>query len=566
MNKKHLQQKRSKFHTFLIALVYFFLCNALSSYALEYRGPENVVVGTSDSRLVATIIETENGVTLQVVAIGEMTFDGVEFSFYIKQSELALSDKTFTKVLPFRSYNLDLKAFEGNIDIGADLLENGSQNLKFKLSAKTKYREAGNPWMGMYYSSVEGMDALEVAIYDDENYFNQSAGKITPVFTCYLKKLTPGRLIEPNDLGIGAKDFYTGGRFCPKWMRYGFNLTYSDIEIFNQVVAPELFTYRSPSSVAMDSVIRITGNTAVLNGSFKRGDMLPANNLLDGNKEVSPNVLELQYNGRLDWDQITRRGFIYTTNDVTLRVNQYIDSLYINGVAYPFPSAAEIVAGTFTRGGATFFIVSQANNDAAQSVPYVETISNLQPYMTYYVWSFIDYVFQTSKAYPAISDRISFIAQDDDHGITITPSSNSAFIVWESNNAAESYKLMIYANEKRDEPIYTLEFDVAGQLRSSGNVPSNFSYTVENLSSNTTYYYTLQTFGAGNIELSSKSGEFTTTKGAATGIVEVQRTASQPKVTGYYNVLGGRLPKEPAIGVYIVKYDDGTVVKVVRLK
>ena len=203
--------------------------------------------------------------------------------------------------------------------------------------------------------------------------------------------------------------------------------------------------------------------------------MLPANNLLDGwIQETNSDELELRYNGRLDWDQITRRGFIYTANDVILLVNQYTDSLYVNGAGYLFPNATEIAAGSFIRGGMTFFIVSQANEDAAQSVSYSCTISNLQPNTTYYVWSFIDYVFQTSGSYPVISDnRISFVAQD--------------------------------------------------------------------------------------------GGESITKSGQPAGVVEVQPAVSQPQVTGYYNVLGEQLPKEPANGVYFIKYDNDTVVKVVRL-
>jgi hypothetical protein len=44
----------------------------------------------------------------------------------------------------------------------------------------------------------------------------------------------------------------------------------------------------------------------------------------------------------------------------------------------------------------------------------------------------------------------------------------------------------------------------------------------------------------------------------------VRRATSLPKITGYYNLLGIQLPKEPESGVYIIKYDDGTAEKVMK--
>ena len=48
-------------------------------------------------------------------------------------------------------------------------------------------------------------------------------------------------------------------------------------------------------------------------------------------------------------------------------------------------------------------------------------------------------------------------------------------------------------------------------------------------------------------------------------VVETQCIASLPaNIIGYYSILGTRLPKEPASGIYIIVYDNGTAEKVVK--
>ena len=51
------------------------------------------------------------------------------------------------------------------------------------------------------------------------------------------------------------------------------------------------------------------------------------------------------------------------------------------------------------------------------------------------------------------------------------------------------------------------------------------------------------------------------------GIVETDNYPSLPGIVGYYNtLLGIKLPKEPASGVYIIMYEDGTTEKRVKMK
>jgi len=52
--------------------------------------------------------------------------------------------------------------------------------------------------------------------------------------------------------------------------------------------------------------------------------------------------------------------------------------------------------------------------------------------------------------------------------------------------------------------------------------------------------------------------------GIKTSVVRTQGIASVPNIVGYYSILGQRLTRELESGIYIILYDDGTAVKVVR--
>ena len=161
-------------------------------------------------------------------------------------------------------------------------------------------------------------------------------------------------------------------------------------------------------------------------------------------------------------------------------------------------------------------------------------------------------------------------------GITIVPTDSSALLVWLPNIDATGYILKIYSDIDHNNLICTVELDAGGKIIDfqynelrSGEVSAsieNLACMVENLSSGTTYYYTLETLGENDIPLATLSGEFKTT-GEPTGTVETcHDTSLQPTITGYYTITGTKLPKEPASGVYIITYDDGKAVKVVRMK
>ena len=113
--------------------------------------------------------------------------------------------------------------------------------------------------------------------------------------------------------------------------------------------------------------------------------------------------------------------------------------------------------------------------------------------------------------------------------VQVTPSDNSADIVWPVVTGAATYELVI--REKDDNTVCTLVFNDKWQLTSiafsapsRGNVPDNvqtagFSFTVTRLEAGTTYNYTLTAKDSGNGVIDTKHGTFKT-KGTATGIEE----------------------------------------------
>ncbi len=153
-----------------------------------------------------------------------------------------------------------------------------------------------------------------------------------------------------------------------------------------------------------------------------------------------------------------------------------------------------------------------------------------------------------------------------DGGISITPSEDNALIAWEPLENATGYLLTIYKDEEHTQIERTVKFDVNGQfveeLR-SGSVGVPFSFLLDGLLDGTTYYYTLETFATNDVLLFSQSGEFTTT-GETVGVVETGCAPSLRSVTGYYSILGVKLSKEPASGMYIILYSDGTAVKMIK--
>ncbi len=160
--------------------------------------------------------------------------------------------------------------------------------------------------------------------------------------------------------------------------------------------------------------------------------------------------------------------------------------------------------------------------------------------------------------------------------VIIIPAEDAAEVVVQYVKNAGGYILNIYGDEECTDLICTMEFDESGNLiyisiLKSGNegqiATSSFSYTVENLENNTTYYYVLKAFNANNDELTSETGFFRTTgEGGTVDVVEALHETSLPEIIGYSTISGVKLPESPEKGVYIILYEDGSSKKTVKLK
>jgi hypothetical protein len=150
--------------------------------------------------------------------------------------------------------------------------------------------------------------------------------------------------------------------------------------------------------------------------------------------------------------------------------------------------------------------------------------------------------------------------------IDIAPTINGAIIEWQSYENAEGYRLIIYSDEAHTDTIYIFEFDAEGKWFNTipfRSASANFSYTIEDLSSGTDYYYTLEILGVGNVVLASLSDKFTTANEPTSIDVPLVEPA-EAVIVGYYSILGKKLPKEPERGFYIIMYSNGKTEKVLR--
>ena len=362
-------------------------------------------LATSDSRLAATIVETDSSVTFQVIMVGEANTDAIEWSFFFKPDVLVLTDRTFTQdlstYLGIASKEMLPQLFEA-VTIAPELVAKGWTIFVMN------QREACAG--GFNCSCRAGMRAIIASVVKNMStpatILSVPAGAVKPIYECYFKKVRHGAPLQTSDIGVGVKSNLAGGRFQPGWA-YGEGLSYafdptSSGEI---VIAPELFSFRSPASINTGSAQARSATEATLAATFKRGNLAPVNNIINTTGTTATGT------GKLEWDAVTQSGFIYTASDVDITVRQYTDTMLINGKPYLFPNDKEIAAGTFTRGEITFYVKTGTDNssrNAAQSVNYELSLKSLNAKTTFFAWAFMKYTILTSKPYPAVGEKTRF--------------------------------------------------------------------------------------------------------------------------------------------------------------
>jgi uncharacterized protein (TIGR02145 family) len=345
------------------------------------------------TRLLATILEREDTVELQLMLVGPVHAATLVWDLVYDMDNLQLVDRNFADV----TNNFDAHA-TGFFDLNPNLPPG------FISAATTHYELAG---------SSSGLRSLECGIAQigmNGSRFVHTTRDIYYLTSIYFRKINPNAPLLSTDLGfywdvwnvfdspmmssaIGGQSSYIAPN--PVYV------TQSRLYGTSTFLGEEMFTYRSPSWVVTDSATNIQETQADLIGNFSRGD-LAAGSMI--NSEFN----RYDMSGRLNYDDVTLAGFIYTKEDVAITPNPYTRTMTVNGTDYPFPDAEELAAQTFERGGVTFFIASNTVTDPAKDVVLNSTVAGLEAGETYYAWAFIDYHFETSLPYINMGERIKF--------------------------------------------------------------------------------------------------------------------------------------------------------------
>ncbi len=123
------------------------------------------------------------------------------------------------------------------------------------------------------------------------------------------------------------------------------------------------------------------------------------------------------------------------------------------------------------------------------------------------------------------------------NGVQVTPTGNTANVVWPTVSGAATYELVI--KDKQGNIICTLFFNAQGQLtsiafhaRGNGKAPqqtqaAGFSFTVTGLDSGTTYDYSLTAKDAQGTVLETKTGTFTTDGATALEDIFAEQTLEE---------------------------------------
>lgn len=400
MRKKYLWKASMKnIFVLLFAIIGIAHAPILNAQDVIYESSNRKIVGTSDSRLAASIVETDEGVVMNVFAIGEIRADALDFTFFYKPEVLVISDTIFNQEFTLPSQN---PADFANISVFIDtaLLR---KNFEYGL---INLRQKGTGFNANYSGNVD-MNAFVVDIgrsgsniNDSTTYLYADPNEIVPVFKCYFKKVNPGAALLSSDFGIGVKTSTSGGRYSPRWAFDNLTLSYANLA-GTTLIPQNQILYRSHSSVITNAIDNIGTVSATFHGTFHRSQIPPAEDLINSSSNTSGT-------GSLHGDSILQYGFIYTTEDVDLSTEEFSHILTIDGTPYPFPTTAEITAGTFMRGSKTFFIESFVNTSSSQSTDFQATITNLTGGTTYFAWAFTKYRFETSELFPMVGGRKTF--------------------------------------------------------------------------------------------------------------------------------------------------------------
>jgi len=227
MKTKHIKQVLIS----NLILVIFLLSPSAINSQTEYKNGQGEVMGTSDSRLVASIVESGDIVQLQITALGPMLADGIHFDLLYNPSSLALVNaSTFSEI----AVNADPYS---SVKLETSFLYNG-----YNLVA-SQHLNKGSFYSLSTYSYVSATrDRLELP-----------AGEIAHIYTVYFKKKTTNPL-SASDFGFFNNEFplVTSG-----WVCEGYTINYIEevpmYAISGYFGLPELFAFNFSPNVDLPS-------------------------------------------------------------------------------------------------------------------------------------------------------------------------------------------------------------------------------------------------------------------------------------------------------------------------
>jgi uncharacterized protein YcgL (UPF0745 family) len=442
MKKKTLQKLKAK--SFLTLLLVFFLGLTpalLKAQPIEYRSDEsnNILIGTSDSRLMASIYETETTVTMKLSAIGFMKVDMMSFAFFYDPEILQLCYPDHSEVTTFGP----LANFPATLD--ADLAAKSWVNI-------ATHKDKGISFISRNVSGHEFMRAILLEVgcpnVTENQLFVVEEGRVKTVFEVNFKKVTTGQALENENIGIGVKT--TPIAYQPKFGYDGLFLWYKDVLVSSDYrkINQDLFLYRSGSSVTTNAPDNILTTTAQLNGTFLQGavNLPPSTTILDTTEIATSGK------GKLNHDTVKKYGFIYSLDNITLSTSEFSDSLKVGNDYFLVPTPAEILAGNFSRGGNNFkIIIVSDNNGVNEDLLYSTTLTGLTPHEQYYAWAYMHYTFETSDVFQAVGNRVSFTTSD-----CIALNIGTVFTVEEPACGGNNGKIQVYVTGGSGSYLYSV--------------------------------------------------------------------------------------------------------------
>lgn len=354
------------------------------------------VIATEDTRIIATIVENDTTVQLQIMGMGYCNILSVIWSLVYDSAQVyLLKDDGITPVIDdLSSHQSDILSIDPVFAGLHPTLSEEAANHKV-VGNNTTYKQLVTD-IGIIGIGIK--DSIEILADNIQKMYtinfrkrNANVKLTSDVFGYQVVNLATDRL------GIGINSIYSVNDAI-----HLSNFNYLPASFTYHTVVPDLFVYRSPSWVITDSADNITKNSADLVGNFSKGDFASAFDVLRVVREN--NHVD---DGRLTCDEVDQAGFIYTKANVHAVVNEYTRTLTVGGTDCSLPHPLNVT--TFNCGGVDFYITEEdVSGMSGQTDDLNHGITGLDSATRYYAWAYIDYNFENSASFVALGKRIDF--------------------------------------------------------------------------------------------------------------------------------------------------------------